>query len=77
MRQLGDIARHADEIFGDLLGITGDIASRTTQAEKRLIEAKTTVAGIRISTKFGNTTRCLTGSSLSLPSSPADSDFWL
>eukprot|EP00045_Choanoeca_perplexa_P007870 m.72380 g.72380 ORF g.72380 m.72380 type:complete len:496 (+) comp14255_c0_seq1:125-1612(+) len=52
VRQLGDIARHADEIFGDLVEISTDIAKRTGQAEQRLRAAGQTVATLRVVTKF-------------------------
>eukprot|EP00730_Choanoeca_flexa_P009243 TRINITY_DN12615_c5_g1_i2.p1 TRINITY_DN12615_c5_g1~~TRINITY_DN12615_c5_g1_i2.p1 ORF type:complete len:493 (+),score=134.92 TRINITY_DN12615_c5_g1_i2:78-1556(+) len=52
VRQLGDIARHADEIFGDLVEISTDMARRTGEAEQRLRSASQTVATLRVVTKF-------------------------
>jgi hypothetical protein len=40
IRQLADVSRHADEIFGDLLDIAEDVAARTSSAHDRLQQAK-------------------------------------
>ncbi|EDQ86277.1 uncharacterized protein MONBRDRAFT_38487 [Monosiga brevicollis MX1] len=52
LRQLGDVARHAEEIFGDLVDIASNIAERTADVENRLTVARQSVATIQVPTKF-------------------------